>query len=69
MREADDFITTLPMAKHDGPEWQAATEELILVVGARQSHDDGPIGVMRVLNRSVERVFERSRIQKHWRRH
>jgi len=31
LRDAAMFITTLPKAEHDAPEWQAAMEALILV--------------------------------------
>jgi hypothetical protein len=46
--------------------WQAAMEALLLVV-----ENSGPpmfarIGVMRVLNRNVERVFNPSRNDTHW---
>jgi hypothetical protein len=47
-------------------EWQAAMEALLLV-----AEHDGPamfarIGVMKALNRHVERVFDPSRKDKHW---
>src|SRR5882724_7416274 len=45
-----------PMAEHDADEWQAAMEALLLV-----AEQDGPplfarIGIMRAINRHVERV-------------
>ena len=48
-------------------EWQTAVEVLILVAES----NGGPtmlarIGVMRALNRHVERVFDPSRKEKHW---
>jgi hypothetical protein len=48
------------------PEWQAAIESLMLV-----AEHDGPtmfarIGVMRALNRHVERVFDTLRKDHHW---
>jgi hypothetical protein len=59
-------ITKLPKAEHDAEEWQAAMQTLMLV-----AEHDGPttfarIGVMRALNRHVERVFDLSRKDKHW---
>ena len=59
-------ITKLPKAEHDTPEWQAAMEALLLVV-----EHDGPtmfarIGVMRALNRNVERTFNPLRKDHHW---
>ena len=61
LRDAAQYITKLPKAEHDTEEWQAAMEALFLV-----AEHDGPtmfarIGVMRALNRHVERVFDTSR--------
>jgi hypothetical protein len=65
-RDAANYIMKLPKAEHDAEEWQAAMEALLLV-----AESDGPtmfsrIGVMRALNRHVERVFDPSRKEKHW---
>jgi hypothetical protein len=51
LRDAALYITKLPKAEHDAPEWQAAMEALLLV-----AEHDGPamfarIGVMRALHR------------------
>jgi hypothetical protein len=66
LRDAALYITKLPKAEHDAPEWQAAMEALLLV-----AENDGPtmfarIGMMRGLNRHVERVFDSSRKETHW---
>jgi hypothetical protein len=66
LRDAATYITKLPKAEHDAPEWQAAMEALILV-----AEEGGPtmfarIGFMRGLNRDVERVFNPSRKDTHW---
>ena len=66
LKDAGAYITKLPKAEHDAPEWQAAMEALILV-----AENGGPtmmarIGVMRALNRHVERVFDPSRKDTHW---
>jgi hypothetical protein len=65
-RDAAIFITKLPKAEHDAEPWQATMEVLLLV-----AEHDGPtmlarIGVMRALNRHVERVFNPSRKDRHW---
>jgi hypothetical protein len=65
LRDPALHITKLPKAAHDAEEWQAATEALMLVADL-----DGPtmfarIGVMRALNRHVERVFDASRKDHH----
>jgi hypothetical protein len=68
LRDAALYITKLPKSEHDAEEWQAAMGALLL--GAEH---DGPtmfarIGVMRALNRHVERGFNSSRKDHHWER-
>ena len=65
LRDAALYITKLPKAEHDAEEWQAGMEALLLV-----AEHDGPtmfarIGVMRALNRHVERVFNPDRKDQH----
>ena len=66
LRDAANYIMKLPKAEHDAEKWQAAMEALLLV-----SESGGPtmfarIGVMRALNRHVEREFNPSRKETHW---
>lgn len=66
LRDAATYITGLPKKESALPEWQAAVQAPMLVV-----EQDGPtmfarIGVMRALNRNVERVFDPSRKERHW---
>jgi hypothetical protein len=66
LRDAASYFTELPKAEHEAFEWQAAMEALILV-----AEHDGPtmfarIGVMRALNRHMERVFSPDRKDTHW---
>jgi hypothetical protein len=66
LEDAGTYITKLPKAEHEAPEWQAAMRALILV-----ATKDGPtmlarIGVMRALNRHVERVLDPPRKDHHW---
>ena len=61
LKDAADYITKLPKTEHSAPEWQAATEALILV-----AENGGPtmlarIGVMRALNRGHVREFTESK--------
>ncbi len=68
LRDAAQYITKLPKAEHDADEWQAAMQALLLVAEL-----DGPpmfarIGIMRAVNRHVERLFDTSRKDKHWRK-
>jgi hypothetical protein len=48
------------------PEWQAAIESLMLVAESGAPTMFARIGIMRALNRHVERVFDPSRKDKHW---
>jgi hypothetical protein len=66
LHDATRCITKLPKAEHDAAKWQAAMRALLLV-----AEHDGPtmfarIGVMRALNRHVERVFNPDRKNRHW---
>ena len=58
LKDAADYVTTLPKSESDLPEWQTAIEVLMLC-----SRGGDPmlarIGVMKALNRHVERVFSR----------
>ena len=61
------FTPVLLVLARDGADgWQAAMEALLLV-----AEHDGPtmfarIGIMKALNRNVERVFNPSRKDTHW---
>jgi hypothetical protein len=65
LRDAADYITSLSKEESDLADWQVAIEALILV------SQSGPtmlarIGVMKALNRHVERVFNSDRKDPHW---
>jgi hypothetical protein len=66
LRDAGDYITSLPVAVHEAPEWQAAMEALILVATLGGPTMLPRIGIMRALNRHVERVFSSDRKDTHW---
>jgi hypothetical protein len=66
LRDAGDYITKLPKAEHEAPEWQAAMEALILVATSGGPTMFARIGIMRALNRHVERVFNPDRKDHHW---
>jgi hypothetical protein len=64
LKDAADYIMKLPKPESDLPEWQTAIEVLMLVARS------GPtmmarIGVMKALNRHVERVFNPERKKCH----
>ena len=65
LRDVADYITSLPEKETDLPDWQVAMEALLLVSRG------GPtmmarIGIMKALNRHVERVFNSDREDTHW---
>jgi hypothetical protein len=66
LEDAGNYITRLPKAEHEAAEWQAAMEALILVATSGGPTMFARIGVMRALNRHVERVFNPHRKDKHW---
>ena len=65
LRDVADYITSLPEKETDLPDWQVAMEALLLV-----SRGGPPmmarIGIMKALNRHVERVFNSDREDTHW---
>jgi hypothetical protein len=66
LKDAGTYITKLPKAEHTAAEWQTAMEALILVATHGGPTMFARIGIMRALNRHVERVFDPSRKEKHW---
>jgi hypothetical protein len=66
LRDAANYIQKLPKAEQDLEEWQAAVEALLLVVELRGPTMMARIGMLKALNRNVERVFNQSRKDTHW---
>jgi hypothetical protein len=66
LEDAGAYITKLPKVIHEAAEWQAAMEGLILVATLGGPVMFARIGVMRALNRHVERVFNPDRKNHHW---
>ena len=60
LRDAADYIMKLPKAEQHLEQWQAAVEALLLVVELNGPTMMARIGVLRALNRHVERVFNSS---------
>ena len=63
---AADYITRLPKAEHESPEWQAAMEALIMAAEGRGPLMHARVGMLRALNRHVEREFNPDRKDHHW---
>src|SRR3984957_10233635 len=66
LRDAATYVTGLPKKETALLEWQAAIEALILVADRGGPRMFARIGLMRALNRHVERVFDPSRKDHHW---
>jgi hypothetical protein len=66
LKDAADYITRLPKAEHETPHWQAAVEALIMAAEDRAPLLHARVGMLRVLNRHVERVFNPDRKDHHW---
>ena len=66
LKDAGEYITKLPKAEHTAAEWQTAMKALILVVTSGGPTMLARIGIMKALNRHVERVFNLSAKKTHW---
>jgi hypothetical protein len=66
MQDAADYIMKLPQAEQSAAEWQAATEALIMAAENRGPLMHARVGVLRALNRNVERTFNPDRKDIHW---
>ncbi|MEH2546666.1 hypothetical protein V1283_003311 [Bradyrhizobium sp. AZCC 2262] len=65
MKDAADYIMKLPKKESALPEWQTAIEVLMLCVRGGDPML-ARIGIMKALNRHVERVFNSDRKEPHW---
>jgi len=65
LRDTADYIMKLSKVEQDLEEWQAAVEALLLVVELGGPTMMARIGIMRALNRHVERAFNPDRKDKH----
>jgi len=66
LKDAAEYIQKLPKAEQHLEEWQAAVEALLLVVEFNGPTMMAHIGMLRALNRHVERVFNPSRKDTQW---
>ena len=65
LRDAAAYIMKLPKAEQHLEEWQAATEALLMAAEDRGPLMHARIGVLRALNRNVERTLT-DRKEMHW---
>jgi hypothetical protein len=65
LQDAGKYITKLPRVEQQLGEWQTATEALIMAAEDRGPLLHARVGMLRALNRHVERVFDPSRKDHH----
>src|SRR6266478_3272783 len=65
LRDAASYLMALPGKTRQSDEWQAAVEALIMAAEGRGPVMHSRIGVLRALNRNIERVFT-DRKEMHW---
>jgi hypothetical protein len=66
LRDAASYIMALPGKTRQSDEWQAAIEALLMAAEDRGPIMHARIGMLRALNRNVERVFNSTRKDTHW---
>jgi hypothetical protein len=66
LQDAAAYIMKLPKIEQNLPEWQAATEALIMAAEGRGPLMHARIGMIRGLNRNVERAFDPDRKDTNW---
>ncbi|WP_441258981.1 hypothetical protein AB7008_15140 [Bradyrhizobium sp. 521_C7_N1_3] len=64
--DAGEYIAALPKKEHAAPEWQAATDALILVAEGGGPTMFARIGVVRALNRHDVPEFNPKGKEPHW---
>jgi hypothetical protein len=65
LKNAADYVMALPNSEQKHERWLAAIEGLIMAAEGRGPMMHARIGMLRALNRNVERVFS-SRKEHHW---
>ena len=66
LKDAAEYIMKLPKAEQNHEAWQTAIHCLIGAAEGRDFLMHARIGMLRALNRNVERVFNTSRKGTHW---
>ena len=64
--DAGNYIASLPRKEHESDPWQAAIEALIMAAEDRGPLLHARVGMLRALNRHVERKFNPDRKDTHW---
>ena len=66
LRDAASYLMALPGKTRQSDEWQAAIKALLMAAENRGPLMHARIGMLRALNRHVERTFSSSRKDMHW---
>jgi hypothetical protein len=66
LRDAASHVMALPGKTRQSDEWQAAIEALLMAAEDRGPLMHARVGMLRALNRHVEKVFDSSRKDTHW---
>jgi hypothetical protein len=66
LRDAASYLMALPGKTRQSDEWQAAIEALLMAAEDRGPLMHARVGMLRALNRHVERVFNPDRKDTHW---
>ena len=66
LKDAADYVMKLPKAEQKHERWQTAIRCLIGAAEDRDFMMHAQIGMLRALNRNVERVFNPDRKDHHW---
>ena len=64
--DAGNYIASLPRKEHESDTWQAAIEALLMAAEDRGPLLHARIGMLRALNRHVERTFNPDRKDHPW---
>jgi hypothetical protein len=66
LKDAADYVMKLPKAEQNLEEWQTAIHCLIGAAEGRDFLMHARIGMLRALNREVERTFNATHKDRHW---
>ena len=66
LQAVGNYITKLPKAEYMAPEWQTATETLLLAAGGRGPIIHARIAILQAIHRHEARAFNPDRKNTHW---
>ena len=66
LRDAAEHVQQLPKTEQQADEWQIAVRSLIGAAEGRDFIMHAHVGMMRALNRNVEREFKTGEKKPHW---